>query len=259
LHDYSCTNATPAYKIGQLQRDAIESASGGSAVGVDANGNSKFDYLDVTIPVNLINDGYYNWSARLVDKNNNQITLASGGGSLSAGNANVKLRFDGAAIGNNRVDGPYYVKNFIVYGSGHSFGLQDALTTQSFKASQLEGYVNPDREPPRLNVSVTPNTLWPPNHQMVEIKVNTQVSDNIDPNPTVTLTSITSNEGQNVKGDGNTSTDIEIKPDGRIFLRAERSGNGSGRVYTLTYTARDAAGNTTQATAQVSVAQNKGK
>jgi len=255
---YNLGNTT-AFQIGQLQRDAIESSSGGSAVGVDTNGNGKFDYLNVTIPVNLLNSGYYNWSARLVDKNNNQIALASGGGSLSAGNANVTLRFNGSAIGNNRVDGPYYVKNLIVYGGGRSFGLQDALTTQNFKASQFEGFVSADQEPPRLSVSVTPNTLWPPNHQWVEIKVNTQVSDNVDPNPTVSLTSITSNEGQNVKGDGNTATDIEIKPDGRIFLRAERSGNGTGRVYTLTYTARDAAGNTTQATAQVKVPRNQGK
>lgn len=255
---YNLGNTQP-YQIAQLQREAIESASGGSAAGVDTNGNGKFDYLDVTIPVNLINSGYYNWSARLVDKNNNQIALASGGGSLSAGNANAQMRFDGAAIGNNKVDGPYYVKNLIVYGGGRSFGLENALTTQSFKASQFEGYVSPDQEPPKLSVSVTPNTLWPPNHQWVEIKVNTQVSDNVDPNPIVSLTSITSNEGQNVKGDGHTATDIEIKPDGRIFLRAERSGTGNGRVYTLTYTARDAAGNTSQATAQVRVPRNQGK
>lgn len=255
---YNLGNTT-AFQIGQLQRDAIDSSGGGSAVGVDTNGNSKFDYLDVTIPVNLINSGYYNWSARLVDKNNNQIALASGSGSLSAGNANVQLRFNGAEIGNSRIDGPYYVKNLIFYGGGNSMRLENALTTQSFKASQFEGYVSPDQEPPRLSVSVTPNTLWPPNHQMVEIKVNTIVSDNIDPNPKVTLESITSNEGQNVKGDGNTSTDIEVKPNGQVFLRAERSGTGQGRVYTLTYTARDAAGNTSQATAQVRVPRNQGK
>lgn len=249
---------TAAYQLGQLQRNAIESSSGGSAVGVDTNGNGKFDFLDATIPVNLINGGYYNWSARLVDKNQNQIALASGGGSLSAGNANVKLRFNGAAIGNNKVDGPYFVKNLIVYG-GQSLRVSDALTTQSFTASQFEGFVSADQEPPKLSVSVTPNTLWPPNHQMVEIKVNTQVSDNVDRNPTVSLVSITSNEGQNVKGDGNTSTDIEIKPDGRVFLRAERSGTGTGRVYNLTYSARDAAGNVTQATAEVRVPRDKGK
>lgn len=251
--------STAAYQIGQLQREALEVSSGGSAVGVDTNANSKFDFLDATIPVNLLNGGYYKWSARLVDKNQNQIALASGGGSLSAGNADVKLRFNGAAIGDNKVDSPYFIKNLVVYGGGKSLSVKDALTTQSFTASQFEGFVSPDQEPPKLSVSVTPNTLWPPNHQMVEIKVNKQVSDNIDRNPIVSLVSITSNEGQNVKGDGNTSTDITIAPDGRVFLRAERSGTGTVRVYTLTYTARDAAGNVTQATAQVGVPRNKGK
>lgn len=71
--------------------------------------------------------------------------------------------------------------------------------------------------------------------------------------------SITSNKGQNVKSKSNISTDIEITPDGRVFLRTERSGTGTGRVYTLTYTTHDAAGNATQATAQIGVPRNKGK
>ncbi len=255
---YNLGNTQP-YQISQLQREAIEASGGGSAVGVDSDRNGKFDYLDVTIPTNLLKDGYYNWSASLVDQNNNQIALASGGDSLVAGNASVKLRFNGAAIGNSKANSPYYVKNLIVYGGGQSLRVSDALTIQNFTASQFEGFVSPDNEPPKLSVSVTPNTLYPPNHQMVEIKVNTQVSDNIDPNPTVSLLSVTSNEGQNVKGDGNTSTDIEVKSDGRIFLRAERSGTGTGRVYTLTYKATDAAGNVSQATAEVKVPHNKGK
>ena len=38
---------------------------------------------------------------------------------------------------------------------------------------------------------------------------------------------------------------------GRIFLRAERSGTGDGRVYTITYEAVDASGNTSEAAATV--------
>ncbi len=250
---------TQAYQIGQLQREPIEASGTGSAVGIDTNSNGKFDYLDVTIFTNLLKDGFYNWSARLVDQNDNQIALASGSDSLSAGNASVKLRFNGAAIGKSKANSPYYVKNLIVYGGGQSLRASDALTIQNFTASQFEGFVSPDNQPPKLTVSVTPNTLYPPNHQMVEIKVNTTVSDNIDPNPTVSLLSITSNEGQNVRGDGNTSTDIQIKPNGQVFLRAERSGTGTGRVYTLTYQATDAAGNISQATAEVKVPHNKGK
>jgi hypothetical protein len=93
---------------------------------------------------------------------------------------------------------------------------------------------------------------------MVEIKVNKQVSDDFDINPTVKLVSITSNEPDNGLGDGDTAGDIEIRPDGRIFLRAERSGNGNGRVYTLTYSATDSAGNVTYSTTQVRVPKNQG-
>jgi hypothetical protein len=251
--------STAAYNIAQLQRQAIELSGGGTAIGVDTNGNGKFEYLDVTIPVDLLSSNYYNWGARLVDKNSKQIDLIAGSGYLSTGNSSVTLRFNGAAIGENGIDGPYSVEDLIVYGGGKSIRVDDALSTQHFQASQFEGFALADKEPPKLNVSVTPNTLWPPNHQMVEIKVNMTVSDNVDPNPIVKLESITSNEGQNVQGDGNTSTDIEVKPNGQVFLRAERSGNGTGRLYTLTYTARDAAGNTTQATAQVKVPRNQGK
>lgn len=112
---YNLGNTEP-YQISQLQREAIESSGTGSAVGIDTDGNGKFDYLDVTIATNLLKDGYYNWSARLVDQNGNQIALASGSDALSAGNANIKLRFNGAAIGSSKANSPYYVKNLIVYG-----------------------------------------------------------------------------------------------------------------------------------------------
>jgi PKD repeat protein len=116
-----------------------------------------------------------------------------------------------------------------------------------------------DDESPTLTVQAVPGELWPPNHKMVEVKVNRQVSDDFDANPTVKLVSITSNEPDNGLGDGDTAGDIEIRSDGKIFLRAERSGGGNGRVYTLTYSATDSAGNVTYSTTQVKVPKNQGK
>lgn len=100
-----------------------------------------------------------------------------------------------------------------------------------------------DTLPPALSVSLSPSALRPPNHKLIPIVPTLKVSDACDPQPVVSLVSITSNEPVNGTGDGNTNADIVIDSDGRIFLRAERAGSGSGRVYTLTYRADDAAGN----------------
>jgi uncharacterized protein len=78
----------------------------------------------------------------------------------------------------------------------------------------------------------------------------------------VTLVSVTSNEPDDGLGDGDTPNDIVIVDDTHILLRAERSGTGSGRIYTLTWEAMDACGNTTQFSTTVSVPfsmSNKGK
>jgi von Willebrand factor A domain-containing protein 7 len=115
-----------------------------------------------------------------------------------------------------------------------------------------------DREPPRLAISVTPTVLWPANHKMIKIDVNVTVADNKDPNPVVQLDDVASSENQDALGDGHTSPDIQVV-NGAIMLRAERSGVGTGRVYTVRYKARDKSGNESFATATVTVPHDMGK
>jgi hypothetical protein len=114
-----------------------------------------------------------------------------------------------------------------------------------------------DITPPAISLSVSPTTLWPPNHKMVNITVSVSAADDLDPEPTVVLTSITASEGDDGLGDGSTVNDILVKENGDIYLRAERSGKNSDRIYTLTYTASDASGNTAIASATVTVPHNK--
>jgi len=123
-----------------------------------------------------------------------------------------------------------------------------------------------DTTPPEITLAVTPNTLWPPNHKMVQGYPSVNVSDGGDPYPTVALKTITADEGEltntydvlydNWIGDGNTANDIQVDADGRILLRAERSGKGDGRTYTITYEVKDASGNMAQASATVVVPHN---
>jgi hypothetical protein len=114
-----------------------------------------------------------------------------------------------------------------------------------------------DTTPPEFSLTVTPDVLWPANHKMVKITPSWEVSDNCDESLEVTLVSITSNEDDDAKGDGHTANDIRAKGDGSIYLRAERSGRGTGRVYTITYQAVDDSGNATQKSTAVTVPHNR--
>jgi hypothetical protein len=53
--------------------------------------------------------------------------------------------------------------------------------------------------------------------------------------------------------------DIVIVDDTQFLLRAERSALGDGRVYTITYQVTDDCGNTTTASATVTVPISQGK
>jgi endo-1,4-beta-xylanase len=55
---------------------------------------------------------------------------------------------------------------------------------------------------------------------------------------------------------GTKGNDIQLV-DGQLFLRAERSGNSDGRVYSINYQAMDASGNSTSATVTVEVPHNQ--
>jgi PKD repeat protein len=114
-----------------------------------------------------------------------------------------------------------------------------------------------DTTPPEIAVSVTPDSLWPPNHKYVLVEASVTAQDAGDPSPTITFVSITSNEPDNGKGDGNTINDIVIVDDFTFEFRAERSGNGEGRVYTITYQATDVSGNSAQASATITVNHNQ--
>lgn len=139
-----------------------------------------------------------------------------------------------------------------------AFGGNPSVTFRASDHDPLVAYFCTDATPPALNVSVSPTTLWPPNHKYVTVQATVEVSDNADAAATLALVSVVSNEPDNGLGDGDTPNDIVIVDDFTFNLRAERSGTGSGRIYTITYQAADACGNSTVTTATVTVPLNQG-
>lgn len=96
--------------------------------------------------------------------------------------------------------------------------------------------VLPVNDAPNCDAAVlSEDVLWPPNHREVTLDISgiTDVDSTII---TTEFTDITSNEAVNGTGDGNTDPDWSVD-DG--WVRAERSGNGNGRVYSIAFSADD--------------------
>jgi len=116
-----------------------------------------------------------------------------------------------------------------------------------------------DTEPPEIaDAAVNKPMLWPPNHKMVKVTVIYDDTDNCDPAPDCIL-SVTSNEAEDGIGDGTTSPDWEVVDAHHVRLRAERSGPGNGRLYTITITCTDASGNSTAEDVTVLVPHSRGR
>ena len=101
------------------------------------------------------------------------------------------------------------------------------------------------------NLSVSRSVLFVPNHKMTMVGVNYDVSDNCG--TVSTALSVTSNEPPN-----EFEPDWEIVDAHAVRLRAERAGTGGARVYTITVTATDSAGNSSTRAVTVIVPRGLG-
>jgi hypothetical protein len=105
--------------------------------------------------------------------------------------------------------------------------------------------------------TASPSVLWPPNHKMTPVKVSYSISGGCG-GSNCAITSVTSNEPINGLGDGDMAPDWQIVDSHHVNLRAERSGTGTGRVYTITITCTDGGGHMTTKTVLVTVPINEG-
>ena len=111
-----------------------------------------------------------------------------------------------------------------------------------------------DSTPPAIaGVQASPDSLGAPNHKMMRVELAYVASD-LSGAP-VCAVSVASNEPVDGGGDGRTSADWQVVDAHTVLLRAERSGMGTARIYTLTVSCHDASGNTAEGTTVVTVAR----
>ena len=107
-----------------------------------------------------------------------------------------------------------------------------------------------DNEAPALSpVTLSLKRLWPANGRMRDVAVHYITADNS--NETSCAITVSSNDSSVVP-------DYEIIDAHSIRLRALRLPNGMPRIYTVTVTCTDEAGNATKRTTGISVARNVG-
>jgi hypothetical protein len=108
------------------------------------------------------------------------------------------------------------------------------------------------------NVRATPDVLEPPNHELVPVTVSVDASDAIDPMPRCAIADVTANEPIVGAGSGNTELDWQLTGDLEVQLRAERSGQGDGRIYTIHVSCTDSHDNEAQSSVDVTVPKGGG-
>ena len=116
--------------------------------------------------------------------------------------------------------------------------------------------INIDKTPPTVSCNASPNTLWPPNNKLVPVNLSVTVTDSLSGPASFNLVSVTSNEPDS--GFGDIQGFVIGTPSTSGQLRAQRLGNGTGRVYTFTYSGSDRASNSASCTTTVSVPHDQG-
>jgi uncharacterized repeat protein (TIGR01451 family) len=186
---------------------------------------------------------------------------ATGGGICGGSPANPTVTFASLAPGTSQTvwltakvdcavgDGTQLSATAVVSSQAMDFEPGNNSATLTVRA------LNP---PPVISgATADPSVLWAPNHKMVSVRVSYKITDNCG--PVATRLSVVSNEPINGTGDGDTAPDWEVVDNHLLLLRAERAGNGSGRVYTITITATDSAGGSSTRNVIVIVPKSQNK
>ena len=149
----------------------------------------------VTVTADLTDDlsGVQQWLVQFNSPSGTQFVQVFGTPGLIAGNA-LNGTFQGTSQVAQFAEAGIWRATYLSMTDNAGNNTVVNLNIAGFPLSFTVVGAPPDTTPPSLSVTVSPKSLWPPNHKLVNVVASIQVSDLVDPNPVVTLVSIASNE-----------------------------------------------------------------
>lgn len=90
--------------------------------------------------------------------------------------------------------------------------------------------------------TLSQGVIWPPDHSMVPETIMGVTTDSTLMPVMIKITGIYQDEPVNALGSGNTAPDGYGIGTSTAYVRAERAGPGTGRIYFITFVATDASG-----------------
>jgi hypothetical protein len=110
------------------------------------------------------------------------------------------------------------------------------------------------------NAAASQGVIWPPDHKMVPETIYGVTADpSLISSITIDITGIQQDEPVNARGSGNTAPDGTGVGSNTAYVRAERGGPGTGRIYFISFSAADSIGDKCTGTVMAYVPHDQGQ
>ncbi|MCP4165038.1 MAG: hypothetical protein GY759_03980 [Chloroflexi bacterium] len=132
---------------------------------IDVDGDGLYEYIELDVGVDVTQAGDFTVAASLVGSGSEHIDLANASFSAEVGSTTITLRFSGAAIRSNSIDGPYTISDVSLVDDQTVIEMDaavDVWQTSAYDHTHFDTSLRPDN--PVVTIGGSPGNVqlqWP--------------------------------------------------------------------------------------------------